>query len=186
MQQFRPWHRAASGEAEARDRHLQEERTMIFIRTLASAAVAIGAIVVAHAVRAADITVDDIWARESTAATGAAFMTVHNAGPADRIVKAASPVAGVVELHTHIKEGDIMRMRPVEAIDVPANGMVALQPGGLHVMLIDLKQPLVAGQTLPLTMVFEKAGSMQLTVPVHSMKPMGGDAGGAPMQHKHQ
>ena len=87
---------------------------------------------------AGDISVDDPFARASAgmARVGAAFMTLRNAGSDDKLVSASSPVAEHVELHGHIKDGDVMRMRSVESIDVPAGGSVQLAPGGLHLMLI--------------------------------------------------
>ncbi|MGF1641593.1 MAG: copper chaperone PCu(A)C [Rhodospirillales bacterium] len=137
------------------------------------AAVAMTALSAATA-PAADATVGDItvaapWARASAgpAANGAAFMTLNNAGTgADRLVAAAAEVAATVELHTHIREGDIMRMRAVEAIEVPAQGVTELKPGGLHVMLIGLKAPLKEGATFPLTLSFEKAGDVTVEVTV--------------------
>ncbi|NDG48773.1 MAG: copper chaperone PCu(A)C [Rhodospirillales bacterium] len=67
---------------------------------------------------------------------GAGFLTIRNAGGADRLLSASTPAAGRTELHTMLRDGDIMRMRQVEAIAVPANGAVSLAPGGLHIMLI--------------------------------------------------
>ena len=120
---------------------------------------------------AGDIAVDEPFARASAGAVtvGAAYMTLKNSGTmADALVAVASPVAARAELHTHIKEGDITRMRKVEEIDVPAGGSVSLQPGGLHVMLIDLRQPLKQGEEFPLTLTFSKAGTMTIQVPVKS------------------
>lgn len=132
---------------------------------------------------AGDVAVDDPFARASAggAKVGAVFMTLKNSGPAaDALVQAESPVAARAELHTHIREGDIIRMRPVEAIDVPAGGTVSLQPGGLHVMLIDLRQPLRQGEAFPLTLTLAKAGKMTIQVPVRSPAEM------APMpSHQH-
>jgi periplasmic copper chaperone A len=118
-----------------------------------------------------DIAVNDAFARASTGAAkvGAAFMTLRNSGAmADALVGVKSPVAARAELHTHIEDGGIMRMRQVDAIDVPARGSVSLQPGGLHIMLIDLKQPLKQGEAFPLTLTFAKAGTMTIEVPVKS------------------
>jgi copper(I)-binding protein len=90
---------------------------------------------------------------------GAAFMTLRNrGGQADRLVSASVPIARTVELHTHIRDGDVMRMRPVADIPVPAGQTVRLRPGGLHVMLIGLTEPLRQGATVPLTLRFERAG----------------------------
>ena len=128
---------------------------------------------------AGDISVDDPFARASAgmAKVGAAFMTLQNAGSDDKLVSATSPVADHVELHGNIKDGDVMRMRSVESIDVPAGGSVQLAPGGVHLMLIDLKEPLKQGETFPLTLTFAQAGAMTIEVPVKApaeMAPMPG------------
>lgn len=131
---------------------------------------------------AADIAVTDPFARASAGAAkvGAAFMTVQNHGSAeDRLVSASSPVAERVELHTHIRDGEVMRMREIDAIEIPAGGTVKLQPGGLHLMLIDLTAPLKQGETFPLTLSFEHAGAMTVQVPVQTPAAM------APMPHGH-
>lgn len=128
---------------------------------------------------AGDISVSGAWSRASAgmARAGAGFMTITNAGAgADRLLSAATPVSETAELHTHIKDGDVMRMRQVEAIEVPAGQSVALQPGGLHVMLMSLKEPLKEGQTFDLTLTFEKAGAMTVPVTVMGAGAMG--AGG--------
>jgi len=122
-------------------------------------------------VQQANIKVTTAWSRElpPTAPVGAAFMTIdnHNA-QADRLISASSSIAEVTELHAHIHEGDVMRMVRVDAIDVPAHGQLILEPGGYHVMLINLKKPLVAGEALPLTLQFEHAGQMDITVNIKS------------------
>lgn len=126
-----------------------------------------------------DIAVQGAFARATPGAAknGGAFMTITNKGKdADRLVAASSGVAKIAELHTHIKDGDVMKMRPVGQIDVPAGQTVTLQPGGLHVMLMELGQPLKEGGTFPLTLKFEKAGEVEVTVDVQgvgAMAPMG-------------
>jgi copper(I)-binding protein len=107
----------------------------------------------------------------------AAFMKVSNKGSAEHaLVAGSTPAAAVVELHTHTMEGGMMRMRQVEKIDLPAGETVSLEPGGLHVMLIGLKQKLVPEETIPLTLRFEDGSEVSLQVPVHKlqmkMKPM--------------
>jgi len=119
------------------------------------------------------------WARATVAANGGAFLSVDNTGAtADRLLRASTDVAAKTELHTHIKDGDIMRMRPVEAIDLPAGKKVMLEPGGYHVMLLGLKKPLKEGERFPLTLEFEKAG--KVTVEIAVDKPGAGAA-----EHKH-
>lgn len=126
--------------------------------------------------QAADITIKHPWARASAgmAKAGGAFMTIKNAGhAADKLVAAKADISGKVELHTHIKDGDVMRMRQVPHIDVPAMGKAVLQPGGLHVMFMGLKNPLKEGSKFPLTLVFEKAGEMTVDVTVKGVGAMG-------------
>ncbi len=138
----------------------------------------------AAASKAGDISVEQPFARATPAKVGGVFLTLKNgSGSADRLVKAASPVAENVELHTHIKDGDAMRMRAVENIPVPANGQTALEPGGYHIMLIGLKQPLKEGDSFPLTLTFAKAGSVTVTVPVQKAGSAGAGSGGH--EHKH-
>ena len=147
------------------------------LRTPAMAAAVLSVLATVPAY-AGDIAVDEPFARASAGGStvGAAFMTLKNSGTmADALVAVASPVAARAELHSHVKDGDITRMRKVDEIDVPAGGSVSLQPGGLHVMLIDLRQPLKQGEEVPLTLTFSKAGTMTIQVPVKSpaeMAPM--------------
>lgn len=124
----------------------------------------------AHDYTLGPLTIDHPWARASVAANGAAYMTISTSGPEpDELVAAASPVAGKVELHTHVMEGDVMRMRPVKAIDVNVGEPAVLRPGGLHVMLIGLKAPLQEGETFPLTLRFERAGEITVDVAVQAV-----------------
>jgi copper(I)-binding protein len=124
----------------------------------------------ARAQPAGGISVTAPWSRAMRAGgTGAGFMTIRNAGSAaDRLVAARAAIARAVELHTHIREGDVMRMRPVPAIEVPAGQTVTLQPGGLHLMLIGLNAPLEQGSTVPVTLVFERAGEIAIELKVES------------------
>jgi len=113
------------------------------------------------------ITLDAPWTRAAgQGGQGAGFVTIRNAGAADRLLSASTPAAGRTELHTMLRDGDIMRMRQVEAIAVPANGAVTLAPGGLHIMLIGLTRPLAVGESVPLTLVFERAGTVTLNLAV--------------------
>lgn len=104
-------------------------------------------------------------------ATGA-FMVIQNKGAAAvRLVKADNPASKVTELHTHINDKGVMKMRPVSAIDVPAGGQAELKPGGLHVMLIDLKAPMKEGDSVPLTLTFDDGSSKQIDAPVVKAMP---------------
>lgn len=134
-----------------------------------------------------DVTVSNAWSRATPggAPNGAAFFEITAKGAAgDKLVAAKSDVADRVELHNHIHEGGVMKMRQVDAIPVPAGGTVKLEPGGFHVMLLGLKRPLKAGDELKLTLVFEKAGEMGITAsvkPIGAKGPDGHNGGG----HKH-
>jgi periplasmic copper chaperone A len=113
------------------------------------------------------ITVETPWSRAAGAGgQGAGFVTIRNSGAADRLLSASTPAAGRTELHTMIRDGDVMRMREVEAIAVPAGGAVTLAPGGLHIMLIGLTRPLAVGEAVPLTLVFERAGSVTVELAI--------------------
>jgi copper(I)-binding protein len=129
-----------------------------------------------------DIAIAAPFARATPVKVGGAFMLLKNNGKTDdKLIKAASPVAEHVELHEHVMDGGTMRMRPVEGgVPVPAGKMAELQPGGYHVMLIGLKQPLKEGGHFPLTLTFEKAGTVTIEVPI--LKP--GATGAMPMDKK--
>lgn len=127
------------------------------------------------AASAGSIRIQQPFARATPAKVGGAFMVLQNGGTAaDRLLKVESPIAASVELHTHVKDGEAMRMRPVEAIALPAGGEARLEPGGHHIMLIGLKQPLKEGMHFPLTLTFEKAGRITVEVPVQKAGAGGG------------
>ena len=129
----------------------------------------------AHDYKLGDIAIIHPWAKPSIgqAKAGAAFVTIFNNGSSDdRLLAAKSDASELVELHAHKMDGGVMRMRPVEAIVVPAGDAAELAPGGNHIMLLNLKSPLVAGETFPVTLVFEKAG--EITVEVKVDAEMGG------------
>lgn len=129
---------------------------------------------------AGDVTVTDAWARATIGQlkNSAAYMTLKNVGKADdRLLSAASPAAARVEVHENIIENGIAKMRPVDALAVPAGASAELKPGGHHIMIMGLKAPLADGGTLPLTLTFEKAGRIEVQVPVSKGMP------GAHMDH---
>ena len=138
----------------------------------------------AHDFKLGDLMVDHPWARASIgqAKAGAAYLTIVNGGSeADRLIAAATPAAKRTELHTHIMKDGVMKMREVEAVEVAPGEPTVLQPGGLHVMLMGLKAPLSEGETFPLTLTFEKAGSLEVTVKIESAKSMEPS-----MKHEHK
>lgn len=118
------------------------------------------------------ITIGQAYARATAPGqpAGGAYLQLDNRGPADRLVSASADVSQRVELHEMKMEGDVMRMRQVEAIELPPNKRVELKPGGLHIMLIGLKAPLKAGERFPMTLRFEKAGEVKLDVAVEAVK----------------
>jgi len=121
----------------------------------------------------AQVKVEQPWARPTVEGqmAGGAFLKIQNVGGADRLLSASSSAAGMVQLHTMSMEGDVMKMREVEAIDLPAGTTVELKPGGLHLMLMGLKSPLKEGSKVPLTLKFEKAGEVKVEVPVAAKAP---------------
>lgn len=113
------------------------------------------------------ITVDRPWTRATTVRTGAAYMTLKLAGTApDRLVKASSPDSETVELHTMAMDGGVARMREVPAIEVKPGAPTQLKPGGLHLMLVGLKRPLREGESIRLSLTFERAGTIEVDATV--------------------
>ncbi|TAK50406.1 MAG: copper chaperone PCu(A)C [Betaproteobacteria bacterium] len=111
----------------------------------------------------AQVTVEKPWVRATApgAKVGGGYVLIRNAGTAaDRLVGASSPAAARVELHTHIREGEVMKMREVRAFDVPARGSFELKPGGAHLMFMELKRPFKEGERVPVTLKFESAGEL--------------------------
>jgi periplasmic copper chaperone A len=117
-----------------------------------------------------DLVIESPWARESVTQTGAAYLTVRNDGDEDdRLIGVATEVADRAELHASAMHDGIMRMRSVDAVEVPAHGEAVLGPGGLHVMLVGLKAPLEEGGSFGLTLVFENAGEVEVTATVEDI-----------------
>ncbi len=136
----------------------------------------------AHEFKAGAITIEHPWARPAATGNSAAYFVIQNAGEGDRLLGVASDVAASVEMHsTTIDAQGVGRMVPVQAVDVPQDAEATFAPGGLHVMLVGLKQPLKEGQEFPLTLTFEKAGAVTVEVEVEKTPSHGGDG----MQHMH-
>lgn len=120
---------------------------------------------------AGDITIEDAYLRSTTPSskTGAAFFIIQNAGDTgDRLIAAEADVAARVELHTHEEDANgVMRMREIEGgIAVPAAGGHMLRRGGDHVMFMGLTRPLEQGETIPVTLIFERAGPVEVAIVV--------------------
>ena len=93
---------------------------------------------------------------------GAVFLSIDNKGSADKLVAASSALSQRVELHTHSMDNGVMKMRPVEVIEIPANSMTELKSGGYHIMMFDVKTMPEKGSSVPLTLTFENAGKVQI------------------------
>lgn len=131
--------------------------------------------------RHGDIVVEDGWARASLAhvPNSAAYVTLTNEGArSDRLVDATSSAAERVELHAHLHEDGVVRMRRIEAIEITPGEPTVLRPGGLHVMLFGLTAPLLEGTRLPLELHFAEAGTIVLELPVRGLDHRPPDARG--------
>jgi len=151
------------------------------LKLLASVTVFVSAPAMAHE----GVHVTHAWVRATVAhqqATGA-FMTL-DATLDSKLVRASSPVSAQVEIHEMALENDVMRMRQVPYIAIPAGTSVELKPGGYHIMLLSLKQPIRAGDHVPLTLVFEHSNGQQETVTVDALA-QALTAGNTAPQHSH-
>lgn len=134
-----------------------------------ASALFLAAVSSAFAQAAPSIDVTHAWARGTAAAgeNGAVYMMISNHGTADdRLMGASTTVAAKTELHITLNENGVMKMRPIADVAVKAGGSAEFKPGGMHVMLLGLKQPLKAGDSFPLTLTFEKAGAVKIMVMV--------------------
>lgn len=142
---------------------------MSFARGLIAALALSGSPALAHDYTLKDLRINHPSARPTPpgARVGGVYFAIENRGrDSDRLVRVDTPVAGVAELHSMAMEGNLMKMRALRTLDVPAGATVALGPGGYHIMLMDLKQPLVAGQTIPVRLTFERAGTIEVVAQV--------------------
>lgn len=151
------------------------------LTTLISAALfmALTGMAQASEFKTGDITVSNPWARASMgmARSGGGYLTLKNTGKSDdKLVSASSKVSKKTELHTHIMANGIMKMRQVKDITVPAGGMTMLKPGGLHIMFIGLHDKLKQGESFPLTLNFEKSGSVEVIMSIKAGGAMSHDA----------
>lgn len=142
--------------------------------------IAVAASLAAHAAWAANISVTDAWARATMSGqpVSGAYMRIQADADA-RLVGVSSSVVPRVEVHEMSMDGGVMRMREVKTIDLPKGKTVSLQPGGFHLMLMNLKKPIAAGDVIPLTLTVESGGKRQTVEVKAEARAMGG--GG--MQH---
>ena len=130
----------------------------------------------AHVYRTDALRIDHPSARTTPpgAKTGAVYLTIDNAGDrTDRLLRASTPIAAGVVLHQMVQDGGVMRMRAVPSVEIIPGGRLELRPNGYHLMLIDLRQPLKAGDKFPLTLTFEHAGSVLVQVWVEDLSAPG-------------
>jgi copper(I)-binding protein len=125
-----------------------------------------------HKFKLGQLTIDHPYTRSTAPGQKVAggFMKIENKGATDQLVSASSPVAGEMQLHTMTMDGNVMKMREVKTIEVPANGSV-------HLMFMDIKAPLKAGESVPVKLKFQKAGEVEIKVPVRDI------SGGGHMKH---
>lgn len=136
----------------------------------------------------AQTTVKEPWVRGTVAQQKASGMFVQiTSATGGKLVSASSPVAGVVEIHEMAMEGNVMKMRALPSgLDLPAGKTVELKPGGYHVMLLELKQQLKDGDTVPVTLVVQGADGKKETIEVKApVRPLGAAAMEQKMEHKH-
>lgn len=150
---------------------------MNLFHVLMAAALALGApLAGAQGAKHGAIEIVHPWARATAPgqAAGGGFLEIRNGGAADRLLSARAAIADRVELHSMKMDGDVMRMRQVDVIDLPPGATVALEPGGLHLMFMGLKQPLAPGSRFPLKLKFEKAGEVTVEIKVEAASSTSG------------
>ena len=136
-----------------------------------------GSVLADNDIKIGSLKIEDAKARATVPAQkmSGGFMKIENKGGADKLLAASSSVSKTMELHTMSMEGNVMKMREIKAIEIPANGKVELKSGGLHLMFIDLKEQLKPGSTIKVKLKFEKAGEVEVP-----FKVMGHPAHGEP------
>jgi hypothetical protein len=162
-------------------------RTFAALRSWPLALAVVAGIAIAHDARVGEIAIEHPFAAPSIAGTtnGAAyFAALANTGSnPDRLLGATTPVAARVELHTMAVDAQgVMRMREIDGIALAPHARIEMGPGsGMHLMLVGLKEPLKDGSSFPMTLRFERAGAVEVTVVVEASNP----SAGAPAPHKH-
>ena len=105
----------------------------------------------------------------------AAYVSIHNRGPANALISASTPVAEIAEIHVMTTDGNMMRMKKIDRLPIPANGSATLQPGGNHLMLIGLKRDLAPGDSLALTLAFANGQAQTVRARIVSNPQMNAD-----------
>jgi len=119
------------------------------------------------------VVVRDAWSRATPPGTtvGVAYFVIDNRGAGDRLLRISTPIAKQAELHVSSMNSGVMKMEQLKTVDIKKNSRTTFAPGGMHVMLIGLPQPIKTGDSFPLTLTFAKAGSVQTTVRVLGLGP---------------
>ena len=142
------------------------------VRLVVAAAFFVAAPALAHDYEAGDLKIEHPWSRATppAARVGAGDLGIVNrGGTSDRLISASSPAAGRVEIHEMRMDGGVMRMRELPSgVALPAGQSVALKPGGFHLMLMELRAPLKQGSSVPMTLVFERAGKVEIELSVEA------------------
>ncbi len=148
----------------------------------ACALAAAGVALAAAAAPAAPLRITGAWARATPPGvdTGAAYFTIVNGDAADQLLGARSAAAREVELHESTQRGDVVEMQRLDSLPIAAGATVALAPGAGHLMLVGLARPLVAGGEITVTLLFERAGPIEVTVPIVDAR-----SSAPPAQHAH-
>ena len=137
----------------------------------------------AEEVKAGDLVISQAWSRATPrgAKTGGGYLTIENQGSApDRLIGGSADVAGNVQVHEMSMEGGVMKMRPVEqGLTIEPGKTVKLAPGGYHLMMMDLKAPLKQGERVPVTLEFERAGKVTVSLDVEGVGAQGPGSGSA-------
>ncbi len=148
-------------------------RRLIPLALVAALAAAVAVPGVAHDYRLGTLEISHPWTRATppTAQAGGGFLTITNKGTAaDRLLAARSTVSDRVEVHEMKMDGNVMRMRELEkGLEIPAGATVMLKPGGYHIMFMGLKAPFAKDARVPVTLVFEKAGSLDIVLDVEAL-----------------
>ena len=131
----------------------------------------------------AQMQIEKPWARATApgAKVAGGYMLIRNQGAADKLVSASSPAAAKVELHVHINDNGVMKMRQVPGYEVPAKANLELKPGGAHLMFMDIKRPFKEGERVPVKLTFERAGEVSAEFHVGRL----GQAAPPASEHKH-
>lgn len=148
-----------------------KSNTLLKALLITAIGISFGGLVNAQNAKVGNVQIENAYTRATVPGQQAAggFMKIENKGAADQLVSVSSPVAGEVQLHEMAMEGNVMKMRQVKDIAVPAGGAVELKPGGLHLMFMNIKAPLTAGETVPVKLKFAKAGEVEVKMPVNAM-----------------